>query len=102
MDFLLAIKGKDFVLTLADTTVARSAVIMKNNVDKSAQLNAHNLLLFAGESGDTEDFVQLMERNVRYYGFKTGLELAPGPVSGFIRRSMADSLRTRVIATSSE
>ncbi|KAI8923850.1 nucleophile aminohydrolase [Entophlyctis helioformis] len=95
MEVLLAITGKDFVLTAADDTSARSIVIMKKGEDKSRALNDHTLMLFSGEAGDTVQFAEYVERNIRLYGIRTGIELSPNAVASYTRREMAESLRSR-------
>ncbi|KAH6589145.1 hypothetical protein BASA61_003298 [Batrachochytrium salamandrivorans] len=47
MEVLLAISGKDFVLTAADDTSARSIVVMKRGEDKSRELSSHTLMLYS-------------------------------------------------------
>jgi 20S proteasome subunit beta 4 len=60
-------------------------------------LNAHNLLLFAGESGDTVQFAEFVQANVQLYGMRNETELNSDAVASFARREMADNLRTRVL-----
>nr|KAJ3422721.1 radical S-adenosyl methionine domain-containing protein 1 [Polyrhizophydium stewartii] len=92
---LLAIAGKDFVLTASDDTSARSIVVMKRGEDKSVELTKHSLMLYSGESGDTVQFAEYIQRNVRLYGIRHSIELSPNAVASFTRREMAESLRSR-------
>ena len=101
MDFLLALSGKDFVVTLHDTTTARSIVVMKHDEDKSWSLTPHSLLLASGEPGDVTSFVEYMQRNIRLYGIRHEVELSTHAAANFIRRKIADDLRTRVSFPSS-
>ncbi|KAI8852545.1 nucleophile aminohydrolase [Chytridium lagenaria] len=86
MEVLIGIVGKDFVLTAADTTSARSIVVQKQGEDKSRALNSHNLLLFSGKPGI---------RNVRLYTIRHGVELSTKAVASYTRRELAQSLRSR-------
>jgi 20S proteasome subunit beta 4 len=96
MEVLLGITGKDFVLTCSDAVAARSIVLMKVGEDKSRELNSHSLLLYSGESGDTVQFAEYIQKNIQLSTIRHGVELSPTAVAHFVRREMADSLRTRV------
>jgi 20S proteasome subunit beta 4 len=92
----LAITGKDFVLTAGDATVARSIVLMKQGEDKSRLLNKNTLLLYSGEQGDAVQFAEFIQKNIKLYSIRHSVDLSPPAVAHFVRREMADSLRTRV------
>ena len=96
MEVLLGICGKDFVITCADAVSARSIVLMKQGEDKSRALNKNTLLLYSGESGDTVQFAEYIQKNIQLYSIRHGVDLNPPAVASFTRREMADSLRTRV------
>ncbi|CAG8700869.1 13197_t:CDS:2, partial [Racocetra fulgida] len=89
MEFLVGITGKDFVLTAADTSAARSITVMKSTEDKSRDLNKHNIMLYSGESGDTVNFAEYIQRNVRLYGIRNGIELTPKAAATFTRKQLA-------------
>ena len=74
----------------------RGVTVLNQTDDKSRTLNRHNLLLFAGESGDTVQFAEFIQANVQLYGMKNETELNSDAVAAFTRREMADNLRTRV------
>jgi 20S proteasome subunit beta 4 len=74
----------------------RGVTIFNQTDDKSRPLNQHNLLLFAGEAGDTVQFAEFIQANVQLYGMKNDVELNSDAVAAFTRREMADNLRTRV------
>ncbi|KAJ3305019.1 Proteasome subunit beta type-4 [Kappamyces sp. JEL0829] len=95
MEVLLGITGKDFVLTASDAVAARSIVLMKIGEDKSRALNSHSLLVYSGESGDTVQFAEYIQKNIQLSTMRHGVELSPTAVAHFVRREMADSLRTR-------
>jgi len=95
MECLVGICGRDVALALTDTTNARSITVMHPDVRKSVQLQEHAILMFSGEPGDAASFVEYVQRNVRLYGMRNGFELDVDGVAGFVRRSMADNLRSR-------
>jgi 20S proteasome subunit beta 4 len=100
IEVLLAITGKDFVLTASDATVARSIVLMKQGEDKSRLLNKNTLMLYSGEQGDAVQFSEFIQKNVKLYSIRHGYDLSPPAVAHYVRREMADSLRTRVLFNS--
>ncbi|KAJ3329893.1 Proteasome subunit beta type-4 [Blyttiomyces sp. JEL0837] len=95
MEILLGITGKDFVLTAADSTSARSIVIQKQGEDKSRILNDHNLMVFSGEAGDTVQFAEYIQRNIQLYKIRNGVPLSTKAVASFTRKELATSLRSR-------
>lgn len=96
MECLFGITGNGFTLLSADTVSARSIVVMKGTEDKSRQLNSHTVLLYSGEPGDTVNFAEYIQRNIKLYGIRNGIELSPKATATFTRRELADSLRSRV------
>jgi 20S proteasome subunit beta 4 len=75
----------------------RGLTVFNQTDDKSRVLNQHNLLLFAGEAGDTVQFAEFIQANVQLYGMRNDVELNSDAVAAFARREMADNLRTRVV-----
>jgi 20S proteasome subunit beta 4 len=75
----------------------RGVTVLNQTDDKSRSLNRHNLLIFAGETGDTIQFAEYVQANVQLYGMKNDIELNSDAVAAFTRREMADNLRSRVI-----
>ncbi|KAI8393684.1 nucleophile aminohydrolase [Radiomyces spectabilis] len=95
MECLFGITGKDFTLLVADTNSARSIVVMKSTEDKSRDLNDSTVMLYSGEPGDTVNFAEYIQRNIKLYSIRNGIELSPKAVATFTRRELADSLRSR-------
>ncbi|RHZ78171.1 hypothetical protein Glove_167g58 [Diversispora epigaea] len=95
MECLIGIVGKDFVLVAADATATSSVNIFKTDEDKSRDLNKHIIMLYSGEAGDAVNFAEYIQRNVRFYGIKNGIELNPKAAATFTRRELAQSLRSR-------
>jgi 20S proteasome subunit beta 4 len=121
MECSFALTGKDYVIIAADTTAARSIVKMKVDEDKIKTLSPHLLMAYSGESGsstfstdsksfdfsfflfdlsvlhagDTIQFAEYIERNIRLYHIRNLYPLRPQSAASWIRRSLAESLRSR-------
>jgi 20S proteasome subunit beta 4 len=97
MEVLLGLVGKDFILAGTDTSVIRSITVLKDTEDKSRPLNAHNVLLYSGEPGDTVHFAEYIQKNSKLFTIiNNGLELTTSEVTSFTRKELAQSLRSRV------
>jgi len=111
METSFALTGKDYVIIAADTTAARSIVKMKTDEDKIKTLNPHLLMAYSGDSGrsfflnlcfnshlhsqgDTLQFAEYVERSIRLYGIRNVYQLRPSAAASWIRREMANSLRS--------
>ncbi|XP_078537277.1 proteasome subunit beta type-2 [Lissotriton helveticus] len=95
MEYLVGIKGKDFVLVSADTVSASSIIKMKEDHDKMFKMSEKILLLCVGEAGDTVQFAEYIQKNVQLYKMRNGYELSPAAAANFTRRNLADYLRSR-------
>ncbi|KAM6501037.1 Nucleophile aminohydrolase [Amanita muscaria] len=95
MEVSFALTGKDYVIVAADTTAARSIVKMKTDQDKIKILSPHLLMAYSGEPGDTLQFAEYVERNIRLYQIRNLYALSPSAAASWIRRSLAESLRSR-------
>ncbi len=96
MEALIGIVGADFVLLAADRVAARSIVVMKGAEDKFRNLSDNVAMTYSGEPGDSVQFAEYIQRNIRLYAIKNELELGTEAAANFTRRALADSLRTRV------
>ncbi|KAF9242286.1 nucleophile aminohydrolase [Melanogaster broomeanus] len=95
METSFALTGKGYVIVAADTTAARSIVKMKVDEDKIKELSSHLLMSYSGEPGDTVQFAEYVERNIRLYQIRNLYPLRPAAAASWIRRSLAESLRSR-------
>jgi len=95
MDSSFAITGKGYVIVAADMTASRSIVKMQTNEDKIKVLGSHLLMAFSGEPGDTVQFAEYVERNIRLAHIRNTYPLPPPSAASWIRRELADSLRSR-------
>ncbi|KAG8678239.1 Proteasome subunit beta type-4, partial [Ceratobasidium sp. 428] len=67
MECSIALTGADYVLVASDMSVARSIVRMKSNEDKTKILGPNLVMAYSGEPGDTIQFAEYVERNLRLY-----------------------------------
>ncbi|BFF94347.1 probable proteasome subunit beta type-2 [Drosophila madeirensis] len=95
METLLGIKGKDFVMLAADTTHARSIIVMKEDQNKIHKVSDNLLISTTGESGDTEQFTEFISKNIALYKMRNGYDLSPRAAAHFTRKNLADYLRSR-------
>ncbi|KAG2134114.1 nucleophile aminohydrolase [Suillus clintonianus] len=95
METSFALTGKGYVIVAADTTAARSIVKMQIDQDKIKELSPHLLMAYSGEPGDTVQFAEFVERNIRLYQIRNLYPLRPAAAASWIRRSLAESLRSR-------
>ncbi|KIJ59883.1 hypothetical protein HYDPIDRAFT_170577 [Hydnomerulius pinastri MD-312] len=95
METSFAITGKGYVIVAADSTAARSIVKMKVDEDKIKELSSHLLMAYSGEPGDTVQFAEFVERNIRLYQIRNLYPLRPAAAASWIRRALAESLRSR-------
>ncbi|KAG8956933.1 Proteasome subunit beta type-4 [Tulasnella sp. 419] len=95
MECSFALIGDGYVLVAADTNAARSIVKMKSDEDKIKTVSPHLLMAYSGEPGDTVQFAEYVERNLRLQHIRNIHELRPSASASWIRRSLADSIRSR-------
>lgn len=87
--------GKDYVLLASDMTAGRSILQFKSDENKIKTLGPNLAMAYGGEPGDTNNFADYVERNVRLYNIRHNHPLLPHAAGSWIRRTLADSLRSR-------
>lgn len=95
MEGLIGITFKDYVLMAADRSLRFSVINMKNDEKKIYKLSDSLILGVNGEPGDTTQFAEFIEKNVKLYSIRNGFELSPSSAAHFIQRNLADALRSR-------
>ncbi|KAE8216639.1 hypothetical protein CF327_g223 [Tilletia walkeri] len=95
MEALFGITVKGATIIASDCNSARSIVKMKTDDDKQKVLSKHLIMAFTGESGDTLQFSEYVERNLRLYGIRNHVELRPKAAAAWTRNQLASSLRSR-------
>lgn len=63
----LTLTGKDYVLLASDMSAGRSIVQMKSDENKIKALGPHLAMAYGGEPGDTNNFADFVERNLRLF-----------------------------------
>ena len=102
MDCLFGITGKGYTIIASDRNAARSIIKMKSDDDKQKVLGSHLVMTYSGESGDTVQFAEYIERNMRLYSIRyvssltsNNIELRPQPAASWVRSQLAQSIRSR-------
>eukprot|EP00386_Alphamonas_edax_P014325 GDKI01044052.1.p2 GENE.GDKI01044052.1~~GDKI01044052.1.p2 ORF type:complete len:212 (-),score=76.82 GDKI01044052.1:35-610(-) len=93
MESVFGIKGKDFVLVVADSYAAYSIVRLKDNEDKIAVIDGNKLVASAGPQGDRAQFVEYVKKNINLYRIRTGISLSTNAAANYIRNELASCLR---------
>uniref|UniRef100_A0A0N5AP89 Proteasome subunit beta n=1 Tax=Syphacia muris TaxID=451379 RepID=A0A0N5AP89_9BILA len=95
INFLAGISTKDYVLLAADRACyAYGAIIVSDEQDKKFMLGNKLIMLCIGEDGDVAQFGDWTQRNIQLYKIRYGYEMSPRSCHHWIRRSIAESLRT--------
>lgn len=95
MEVVLGITTKDSVLIGTSKAFVRGVSVLNATDDKTVQLNPHSLMAFTGEAGDTVNFAQHIQANVKLYGMRYGVDLSGKAVASFTRNELAGALRSR-------
>ncbi|KAK4685218.1 20S proteasome subunit beta 4, partial [Tremellales sp. Uapishka_1] len=95
MECSFGLTGKDFVILASDQTAAQSIIKMKADHSKLKALGPHLAMAYGGEPGDTENFADYVERNLRLHQIRYNNALLPSSASSWIRRQLANSIRSR-------
>ncbi|KAK2500483.1 hypothetical protein MC885_005319 [Smutsia gigantea] len=72
MEYLIGIRGPDYVLVASDRVAASNIVQMKDDHDKMFKMSEKILLLCVGEAGDTVQFAEYIQKNVQLYKMRNG------------------------------
>ncbi|KIH57618.1 peptidase, T1 family [Ancylostoma duodenale] len=95
MHFLIGIATDDYVILASDkATFAYGAVLADDNNDKEYRLGKKLTMMCIGEEGDVAQFGDWTKRNIRLYAIRNGYELCPKSAHHWIRRGIAEALRT--------
>ncbi|MBW0461499.1 hypothetical protein O181_001214 [Austropuccinia psidii MF-1] len=95
MECSFGITGKDYVIFASDSSSNRSIVKMKGDEDKQKVVSKYVVMSYSGEPGDTVQFAEYVERNLRLYGIRNHVNLLPQEAASWTRNQLASSLRTR-------
>jgi len=92
-DSLFGLVGKDYVLICADSSVARSIVVMKEGEDKILALDKFKLLGASGPVGDRTHFCEYVQKNVHLYELRNNISLSVKAAANWTRNELAEALR---------
>lgn len=95
MDILLGIKVQDSVILATSKAVTRGISVLKADDDKTRELTPRSVMAFTGESGDTVQFAEYIQANMKLYSTRETHDLKIGSVASFVRLELAKSLRSR-------
>mmetsp|Transcript_23475 Transcript_23475/g.50143 ORF Transcript_23475/g.50143 Transcript_23475/m.50143 type:complete len:194 (-) Transcript_23475:213-794(-) len=93
MEYVMGIKGKDFVMVCTSSTAVQQIITMKHDEDKILPLDTHSLLVTSGEPGDRVQFSEFVAANVRLYALRNQTKLSTKAVANFARGELATALR---------
>ena len=93
MDSLFGLRGKDYVLIVAESTVNHSIFKLKVEHDKTYTLNDKCIIAFSGDHADRSNFGPFLRQNIALSRFKNGRELTVNEIANFTRVKLAESLR---------
>merc|ERR1711970_1591936 len=95
MEFVIGIKGKDFVLIGADQSAMRSVIVYQQELDKIHPIGKKTALAVCGQVGDTDYFTEFISKSVALYEIRNGYDMTPDEASAYTRQTLANSLRSR-------
>ncbi|KAI3403594.1 PRE1 [Candida oxycetoniae] len=96
MDIILGIRVEEATLIATSKAATRGISVLKDNDDKTRHLNAHNLIAFTGEAGDTIQFSEYAQANIQLYSMREdGVEMSPKATASYVRNQLATSIRSR-------
>ena len=65
----------------------RSIMVMKSDQKKYLELSDRLIMAVSGESGDTSQFAEYIQKNIELYKMRNGYELSPAAAANFTRWS---------------
>merc|ERR1712128_300022 len=95
MEFVIGIKGKDFVLIGADQSAMRSIIVYQQELDKIHKIGKKTAMAVCGEVGDTNFFTESISKNIALYEIRNGYGMSPDEAAAYTRQYLAQSMRSR-------
>ncbi|CAO4361551.1 unnamed protein product [Caenorhabditis nigoni] len=96
MHFLVGISTENYVILAADkATFAYGAILADSENDKEYRLGKKLTMMCIGEEGDVAQFGDWTKRNLQLYSVRNGYEVSPASAHHFVRRSIAEGLRSQ-------
>lgn len=94
MDYLMGIKGPNFVMICSDTGAAHSIISIKKDEDKLVPIDSHKLFGISGEAGDRVNFSEFIIANAKLYSLRNNTQLSTKSIAHFTRGELAKALRS--------
>ncbi|KAK9801378.1 hypothetical protein WJX73_003064 [Symbiochloris irregularis] len=99
MDYLMGLRGKDYVMVCSDTTAVQQIITIKHDEDKLMSVDDHTLLALSGEPGDRVQFSEFIKANVQLYNLRNSRKLGTKATANYLRGELATALRKRPYST---
>ncbi|VBB26926.1 unnamed protein product [Acanthocheilonema viteae] len=94
--FLIGIRTDKYVILASDRSCfAHGAIVVTDDEEKKFTLGDKLVMICIGEDGDVAQFGDWCKRNVQLYKLRYGYEMSPRASHHWIRRSIAEALRTQ-------
>lgn len=93
MEALIGVKGRDFVLLSAETSVMNSYLVIKRDDDKFSTVNDNIALSYNGDQGDAFRTAKFVVEDLKYQEIENGLRITPRVVSSSIQGRIYHYLR---------
>lgn len=91
----IGIKGPGFVAIAADAAFRRGILAMDDAVDKIVALNQRQLLCAVGDSGDSDEFCEMIRQSLNLHQLLGSRQPRGAQVAQFVRRELVVSRRER-------
>merc|ERR1719414_1624738 len=95
METSIGVCFEKFAMVATDQTTARSILVMKKDANKTHRLADNIIMTSVGATGDAQEFAQFIAKNCRLYKMQNGYDLSTYAAASFVRRNLADYLRSR-------
>jgi 20S proteasome subunit beta 4 len=93
MEALVGLKGRDFVLVSAESSVMNSYLVIKRKDDKFSDLNESVSLVYNGDQGDAFRTAKFVVEDLKYRQLESNLKINPKVVSCSIQNKIYEKLR---------
>lgn len=93
MDYLMGLKGKDFVMVCSDTTAVQQIITIKHDEDKIVPIDENMMMALSGSPADRVQFSEFILANVKLYALRNETKLSTAAVANFTRGELATALR---------
>lgn len=92
MDPLIGIKGRDFVLVSAETSIMNSYLVMKRGEDKFSTVG-NTTMVYSGDQGDAFRTADLVREELKFQELEGTFKVSPKVVSSCLQNAIYTKLR---------